>query len=152
MCCCVLVQITVSLVIQPGCSAVTQCQITHREKTSSRSLGSSSLLLQVRWRLSCNYVCVGSIYPPLKLLQLQPSLHFLQLYIHSLKIHIVLSGLFCAYLWFLCVCVCVCEGVMAGFNMSSDLQRPEHNIPVGTLAAVFTSYDNTSAHTHTHQC
>uniref|UniRef100_A0A3Q2VK83 Solute carrier family 12 member 8 n=1 Tax=Haplochromis burtoni TaxID=8153 RepID=A0A3Q2VK83_HAPBU len=28
--------------------------------------------------------------------------------------------------------------VMAGFNMSSDLQRPEHNIPVGTLAAVFT--------------
>ncbi|KAK7939624.1 hypothetical protein WMY93_002950 [Mugilogobius chulae] len=30
-------------------------------------------------------------------------------------------------------------GVMAGFNMSSDLQRPEHNIPVGTLAAVFTS-------------
>uniref|UniRef100_A0A4W4FGA3 Amino acid permease/ SLC12A domain-containing protein n=1 Tax=Electrophorus electricus TaxID=8005 RepID=A0A4W4FGA3_ELEEL len=31
-------------------------------------------------------------------------------------------------------------GVMAGFNMSSDLQKPEHNIPVGTLAAVFTSY------------
>ncbi|CAL8371059.1 unnamed protein product [Arctogadus glacialis] len=31
-------------------------------------------------------------------------------------------------------------GVMAGFNMSSDLQRPEHNIPVGTLAAVFTSW------------
>lgn len=29
---------------------------------------------------------------------------------------------------------------MAGFNMSSDLQRPEHNIPVGTLAAVCTSY------------
>uniref|UniRef100_A0A8C6T1R8 Solute carrier family 12 member 8 n=1 Tax=Neogobius melanostomus TaxID=47308 RepID=A0A8C6T1R8_9GOBI len=27
-------------------------------------------------------------------------------------------------------------GVMAGFNMSSDLQRPEHNIPAGTLAAV----------------
>lgn len=36
--------------------------------------------------------------------------------------------------------VCVCVGVMAGFNMSSDLQRPENNIPVGTLAAVFTSY------------
>ncbi|KAM3862383.1 solute carrier family 12 member 8 [Diretmus argenteus] len=31
-------------------------------------------------------------------------------------------------------------GVMVGFNMSSDLQRPEHNIPVGTLAAVFTSW------------
>ncbi|CAL9690637.1 unnamed protein product [Knipowitschia caucasica] len=31
-------------------------------------------------------------------------------------------------------------GVMAGFNMSSDLQRPEHNIPVGTLAAVFISW------------
>ncbi|XP_037345509.2 solute carrier family 12 member 8 isoform X2 [Pungitius pungitius] len=31
-------------------------------------------------------------------------------------------------------------GVMAGFNMSSDLQRPGHNIPVGTLAAVFTSW------------
>ncbi|XP_074551178.1 solute carrier family 12 member 8 isoform X2 [Halichoeres trimaculatus] len=31
-------------------------------------------------------------------------------------------------------------GVMAGFNMSPDLQRPEHNIPVGTLAAVFTSW------------
>ncbi|KAM3607407.1 uncharacterized protein V6R79_007298 [Siganus canaliculatus] len=31
-------------------------------------------------------------------------------------------------------------GVMAGFNMSSDLQRAEHNIPVGTLAAVFTSW------------
>ncbi|KAM9344372.1 solute carrier family 12 member 8 [Pholidichthys leucotaenia] len=31
-------------------------------------------------------------------------------------------------------------GVMAGFNMSSDLQKPEHNIPVGTLAAVFTSW------------
>ncbi|KAG9349010.1 hypothetical protein JZ751_029328 [Albula glossodonta] len=31
-------------------------------------------------------------------------------------------------------------GVMAGFNMSSDLQRPEHNIPVGTLAAVCTSW------------
>lgn len=31
-------------------------------------------------------------------------------------------------------------GVMAGFNMSSDLQRPEHNIPVGTLAAVSTSW------------
>uniref|UniRef100_A0A8C3B2C2 Solute carrier family 12 member 8 n=1 Tax=Cyclopterus lumpus TaxID=8103 RepID=A0A8C3B2C2_CYCLU len=31
-------------------------------------------------------------------------------------------------------------GVMAGFNMSSDLQRPEHNIPGGTLAAVFTSW------------
>ncbi|CAL8320922.1 unnamed protein product [Merluccius merluccius] len=31
-------------------------------------------------------------------------------------------------------------GVMAGFNMSSDLQRPEQNIPVGTLAAVFTSW------------
>ncbi|KAM9851303.1 solute carrier family 12 member 8 [Aulostomus maculatus] len=31
-------------------------------------------------------------------------------------------------------------GVMTGFNMSSDLQRPEHNIPVGTLAAVFTSW------------
>lgn len=41
-------------------------------------------------------------------------------------------------------------GVMAGFNMSSDLQRPEHNIPVGTLAAVFTSYDEASTHTHTH--
>uniref|UniRef100_A0A3Q2FZH5 Solute carrier family 12 member 8 n=1 Tax=Cyprinodon variegatus TaxID=28743 RepID=A0A3Q2FZH5_CYPVA len=31
-------------------------------------------------------------------------------------------------------------GVMAGFNMSSDLQRPETSIPVGTLAAVFTSW------------
>ncbi|XP_051997760.1 solute carrier family 12 member 8 isoform X3 [Xyrauchen texanus] len=31
-------------------------------------------------------------------------------------------------------------GVMAGFNMSSDLQRPEHNIPVGTFAAVCTSW------------
>ncbi|XP_034740855.1 solute carrier family 12 member 8 isoform X2 [Etheostoma cragini] len=31
-------------------------------------------------------------------------------------------------------------GVMAGFNMSSDLERPEHNIPLGTLAAVFTSW------------
>ncbi|XP_060910176.1 solute carrier family 12 member 8 isoform X1 [Labrus mixtus] len=31
-------------------------------------------------------------------------------------------------------------GVMAGFNMSPDLQRPENNIPVGTLAAVFTSW------------
>ncbi|XP_072301172.1 solute carrier family 12 member 8 [Eucyclogobius newberryi] len=31
-------------------------------------------------------------------------------------------------------------GVMAGFNMSSDLQRPEHSIPVGTLAAVFISW------------
>ncbi|KAI5628083.1 solute carrier family 12 member 8 isoform X1, partial [Silurus asotus] len=31
-------------------------------------------------------------------------------------------------------------GVMAGFNMSSDLHKPEHNIPVGTLAAVFTSW------------
>uniref|UniRef100_A0A3Q4ASD3 Solute carrier family 12 member 8 n=1 Tax=Mola mola TaxID=94237 RepID=A0A3Q4ASD3_MOLML len=31
-------------------------------------------------------------------------------------------------------------GVMAGFNMSSDLQQPERNIPVGTLAAVFTSW------------
>ncbi|XP_035995392.1 solute carrier family 12 member 8 isoform X2 [Fundulus heteroclitus] len=31
-------------------------------------------------------------------------------------------------------------GVMAGFNMSSDLQRPEQNIPVGTLAAVCTSW------------
>lgn len=41
------------------------------------------------------------------------------------------------------VCVCVCIGVMSGFNMSSDLQRPEHNIPVGTLTAVFTSYGNT---------
>uniref|UniRef100_A0A672MKN8 Solute carrier family 12 member 8 n=1 Tax=Sinocyclocheilus grahami TaxID=75366 RepID=A0A672MKN8_SINGR len=30
--------------------------------------------------------------------------------------------------------------VMAGFNMSSDLQRPEHNIPVGTLAAVCISW------------
>ncbi|XP_077392801.1 solute carrier family 12 member 8 isoform X5 [Festucalex cinctus] len=30
-------------------------------------------------------------------------------------------------------------GVMSGFNMSSDLQRAEHNIPLGTLAAVFTS-------------
>lgn len=39
-------------------------------------------------------------------------------------------------------------GVMAGFNMSSDLQRPEHNVPVGTLAAVFTSYDYTPTHTH----
>lgn len=37
------------------------------------------------------------------------------------------------------VCV-LCIGVMAGFNMSSDLHKPEHNIPVGTLAAVFTSY------------
>ncbi|KAI7808452.1 solute carrier family 12 member 8 [Triplophysa rosa] len=31
-------------------------------------------------------------------------------------------------------------GVLAGFNMSSDLQRPEHNIPVGTLAAVCVSW------------
>ncbi|XP_077584373.1 solute carrier family 12 member 8 [Stigmatopora nigra] len=31
-------------------------------------------------------------------------------------------------------------GVMSGFNMSPDLRRPEHNIPVGTLAAVFTSW------------
>ncbi|XP_077435739.1 uncharacterized protein LOC144060258 isoform X2 [Vanacampus margaritifer] len=31
-------------------------------------------------------------------------------------------------------------GVMSGFNMSSDLQRAEHNIPLGTLAAVFTSW------------
>ncbi|XP_018581962.1 solute carrier family 12 member 8 [Scleropages formosus] len=31
-------------------------------------------------------------------------------------------------------------GVMAGFNMSSDLQKPEHNIPVGTLAALCTSW------------
>ncbi|XP_062862295.1 solute carrier family 12 member 8 [Trichomycterus rosablanca] len=31
-------------------------------------------------------------------------------------------------------------GVMAGFNMSSDLDKPEHNIPVGTLAALFTSW------------
>lgn len=46
------------------------------------------------------------------------------------------------------VCLFVCAGVMAGFNMSSDLQRPENNIPVGTLAAVFTSYDNTSTHKH----
>lgn len=45
------------------------------------------------------------------------------------------------------MCVFVCAGVMAGFNMSSDLQRPEHNIPVGTLAAVFTSYDDASHNT-----
>ncbi|XP_037096326.1 solute carrier family 12 member 8 [Syngnathus acus] len=31
-------------------------------------------------------------------------------------------------------------GVMSGFNMSADLQRAEHNIPLGTLAAVFTSW------------
>ncbi|KAJ8255200.1 hypothetical protein GJAV_G00202200 [Gymnothorax javanicus] len=31
-------------------------------------------------------------------------------------------------------------GVMAGFNMSSDLQRPDHSIPLGTLAAVFISW------------
>ncbi|XP_031415714.1 solute carrier family 12 member 8 isoform X2 [Clupea harengus] len=31
-------------------------------------------------------------------------------------------------------------GVMAGFNMSSDLQRPEQNIPVGTLSAICTSW------------
>ncbi|XP_060786201.1 solute carrier family 12 member 8 isoform X2 [Neoarius graeffei] len=31
-------------------------------------------------------------------------------------------------------------GVMAGFNMSSDLHKPEQNIPVGTVAAVFTSW------------
>ncbi|XP_061649033.1 solute carrier family 12 member 8 isoform X2 [Phyllopteryx taeniolatus] len=31
-------------------------------------------------------------------------------------------------------------GVMSGFNMSSDLQRAEHNIPLGTLTAVFTSW------------
>ncbi|XP_066543399.1 solute carrier family 12 member 8 isoform X2 [Amia ocellicauda] len=31
-------------------------------------------------------------------------------------------------------------GVMAGFNMSSDLQKPDSNIPVGTLAAVGTSW------------
>lgn len=42
------------------------------------------------------------------------------------------------------LCVCVCVGVMAGFNMSSDLQRPEHNIPVGTLAAVCISYVSVS--------
>ena len=35
---------------------------------------------------------------------------------------------------------------MAGFNMSADLQRPEHNIPVGTLAAVFTSYITCDSH------
>ncbi|KAJ8352697.1 hypothetical protein SKAU_G00241730 [Synaphobranchus kaupii] len=31
-------------------------------------------------------------------------------------------------------------GVMAGFNMSSDLQRPEQSIPLGTLAALFISW------------
>ncbi|XP_060732776.1 solute carrier family 12 member 8 [Tachysurus vachellii] len=31
-------------------------------------------------------------------------------------------------------------GVMAGFNMSSDLHKPEHSIPLGTLAAVFISW------------
>lgn len=58
----------------------------------------------------------------------------------------------CLWMWkygFRSVHVFVCAGVMAGFNMSSDLQRPEHNIPVGTLAAVFTSYDDASSHTHT---
>lgn len=53
------------------------------------------------------------------------------------------------YIFVVCVCVRVYVGVMAGFNMRSDLQRPEHNIPVGTLAAVFTSYDDTSTHIHT---
>lgn len=59
----------------------------------------------------------------------------------SIKIHFALYNMLWTFLWFVCACACV--GVMAGFNMSSDLQRPEHNIPVGTLAAVFTSYDNT---------
>ncbi|KAJ8282969.1 hypothetical protein COCON_G00054880 [Conger conger] len=31
-------------------------------------------------------------------------------------------------------------GVMAGFNMSSDLQRPEHSVPLGTLAALGISW------------
>ncbi|KAM6970570.1 solute carrier family 12 member 8 [Aplochiton taeniatus] len=31
-------------------------------------------------------------------------------------------------------------GVMSGFNMSADLQKPDQNIPLGTLAAVFTSW------------
>ena len=42
----------------------------------------------------------------------------------------------CLRLWFV--------GVMAGFNMSSDLQRPEQNIPVGTLSAICTSWGSLS--------
>lgn len=70
-----------------------------------------------------------------------------------LELHMQFKNTFlccCTILRSVCVCACVCIGVMAGFNMSSDLQRPENNIPVGTLAAVFTSYDTTSTHKNTH--
>lgn len=139
----------VSLVIQLSCSKATRCQITAPENISSQYLGSSSLLLQVyhfvvalsekqinynRYNSTCA-VCQHS----------SPAFNSCS-YICSVKIHFVLYNM----LWTFFV-VCVCVGVMAGFNMSSDLQRPEHNIPVGTLAAVFTSYDNTP-NTQLHNC
>ena len=69
VCCLLLFQSTDSSVIRPGCSAVTQCQITAQEKTSSQCLGSSSLLLQVQGRLSSSIlypmlcvVCIKIIY------------------------------------------------------------------------------------------